>query len=277
MNLQNEKFLKVYKFLFEDEKFIKLSIDAKVTYSIMLERNYLSIQNNLRDDNGYYIILRITEIQKILNCGNQKAGKILNELELVGLIDKRKQGSSNPDLIYLKNFKVKCENQKCENHTTNDVKCENQKCENHIYNKTNINKTNINKTNISKNNIQSGALAPDNNRVVKITTQEQGQKQIFKIPLKNGDYYTLYQEQVEFYKSLYPNINIEQELRNIIGWNIANLNKRKSLKGIKKHINFWLQKSNSNALEKQENFNQKEKCVNVVYEPNYSKDDFLSL
>ena len=44
-----------------------------------------------------------------------------------------------------------------------------QYCENHSYNNTNINKNNINKTYI---NIQSGALAPDNKRVVKITTQE---------------------------------------------------------------------------------------------------------
>ena len=110
---------------------------------------------------------------------------------------------------------------------------------------------------------------------MKITTQEQ--EQLFKIPLKNGEYYILCQEQVDIYKNLYPNINIEQELKNIIGWNLSNVNKRKTIKGINNHINSWLQKSNSNALEKQENFNQKEKCVNVVYEPNYSKDDFLSL
>lgn len=268
MNFENEKFLKVYKFLFEDEKFIKLSIDAKVIYSIMLERNYLSIQNNLRDDSGYYIILKNTEIQKILNCGSQKAVKILNELELVNLIEKKKQGLKKPDLIYLKSYFLNCEN-----HNSKNVKITTQEFGKSLSNNININKNNIKKIDINK--IKSGALAPDNNRVVKITTQEQ-QQQIFKIPLKNGDYYTLYQEQVEFYKSLYPNINIEQELRNIIGWNIANLNKRKSLKCIKKHINFWLQKSNSNALEKQENFNQKEKCSNVVYEPNYSKDDFLS-
>nr|WP_317357512.1 replication initiator protein A [uncultured Tyzzerella sp.] len=272
--LANEKFYKLHKFLFEDERFEKLTIEGKVLYSLILERYKLSVERERKDENGYYVIFRITEIQKILNCGNQKAGKILNELELVGLIDKRKQGSSNPDLIYLKNlnFKVKCENQKFESHTTNDVKCENQKCENHIYNKTNINKTNI-KTDISKINIQSGALAPDNKGGVKITPQEQ----IYKIPLKNGDYYILYHEQVEIYKSLYPNINIEQELRNIIGWNMANVNKRKSLKGIKKHINLWLQKSNATALEKIENFNQKENRENVIYRPNYSTDDFFNI
>ena len=273
--LEDEKFLKFYKFLFEDEKFEKVSIEGKVLYSLMLERYKLSIQRERKYDSGYYIILRITEIQKILRCGSQKAVKVLNELELVGLIDKRKQGSTNPDLIYLKNFnKVNCENQNFENQHTNTMNCENQNFENHNNNKTNNNKINS-KINISKTNIQSGALAPDNKGVVIFTTQEQVEQQIFKIPLKNGDYYTIYQEQIEIYKNLYPNINIEQELRNIIGWNMANINKRKSLKGINKHINLWLQKSNSNVLEKQENFNQNKKDEN--YKPNYSKDDFFNI
>lgn len=216
--LEDEKFFKFYKFLFEDEKFEKLSIEGKVLYNLMLERYKLSIQRERKDDNGHYIILRITEIQKILRCGSQKAVKILNELELVGLIDKRKRGSTNPDLIYLRNFnKVNYENQNFENHNTNKV--------------------NTNKINISKTDIISGALAQDNKGVVKITTQQQ---KIYTILLKNGDYYNLYEEYIELYKELYPNINIEQELRNIIGWNLANVNKRKTLKGIKRHINLWL-------------------------------------
>lgn len=216
--LEDEKFFKFYKFLFEDEKFEKLSIEGKVLYNLMLERYKLSIQRERKDDNGHYIILRITEIQKILRCGSQKAVKILNELELVGLIDKRKRGSTNPDLIYLRNFnKVNYENQNFENHNTNKV--------------------NTNKINISKTDIISGALAQDNKGVVKITTQQQ---KIYTILLKNGDYYNLYEEYIELYKELYPNINIEQELRNIIGWNLAKVNKRKTLKGIKRHINLWL-------------------------------------
>nr|WP_317360024.1 replication initiator protein A [uncultured Tyzzerella sp.] len=268
--LENEKFFKFYKFLFEDEKFEKLSIEGKVLYSLMLERYKLSVERERKDENGHYVILRIKEIQKILRCGSQKAVKILNELELVGLIDKRKRGSSNPDLIYLKNFKVNYENQNFENQNTNGVNCENQNFENHNNNKTNINKIN-NKIDISKTNIQSGALAPDNKRVVKITTQE---KELYKIPLKNG-YYILYHEQVDIYKNLYPNINIEQELKNIIGWNLANVNKRKTIKGINRHINSWLQKSNTNALERIENFNQNKKNEN--YKPNYSKDDFFNI
>ena len=68
MNFENEKFLRVYKFLFENEKFNKLSTDGKIIYSLMLERNDLSIQNNLKDEIGYYIIMKNKEVQSILNC-----------------------------------------------------------------------------------------------------------------------------------------------------------------------------------------------------------------
>ena len=269
INFKNEKFFKVYKFLFEDDRFKNLSIDAKVIYSLIVERNSLSIKNNLKcKDGNYYIILKNKEIQSILNCGSQKAVKVLNELELVNLIVKKKQGLNKPNLIYLKSQFLTCEN-----HNSKDVKITTQENGKSHLNKNNINKTDINNINISKTDIKSGALAPDNNGDMKITTQKQ-----YSIPLKNGEYYNIYNDHIELYKSLYPNINVEQELRNIVGWNLANINKRKTLKGIKKHINLWLQKANSKALEKAISFNkinQNNKQENK-YEPKYSANDFFN-
>ena len=269
INFKNEKFFKVYKFLFEDDRFKNLSIDAKVIYSLIVERNSLSIKNNLKcKDGNYYIILKNKEIQSILNCGSQKAVKVLNELELVNLIVKKKQGLNKPNLIYLKSQFLTCEN-----HNSKDVKITTQEMGKSHLNKNNINKTDINNINISKTDIKSGALAPDNNGDVKITTQKQ-----YSIPLKNGEYYNIYNDHIELYKSLYPNINVEQELRNIVGWNLANINKRKTLKGIKKHIKLWLQNANSKALEKAISFNkinQNNKQENK-YEPKYSTNDFFN-
>ena len=269
INFENEKFFKVYKFLFEDDSFKNLSVDAKVIYSLIVERNSLSIKNNLKcKDGNYYIILKNKEIQSILNCGSQKAVKVLNELELVNLIVKKKQGLNKPNLIYLKSQFLTCEN-----HNSKDVKITTQENGKSHLNKNNINKTDINNINISKTDIKSGALAPDNNGDMKITTQKQ-----YSIPLKNGEYYNIYNDHIELYKSLYPNINVEQELRNIVGWNLANINKRKTLKGIKKHINLWLQKANSKALEKAISFNkinQNNKQENK-YEPKYSTNDFFN-
>lgn len=269
INFENEKFFKVYKFLFEDDSFKNLSVDAKVIYSLIVERNSLSIKNNLKcKDGNYYIILKNKEIQSILNCGSQKAVKVLNELELVNLIVKKKQGLNKPNLIYLKSQFLTCEN-----HNSKDVKITTQENGKSHLNKNNINKTDINNINISKTDIKSGALAPDNNGDMKITTQKQ-----YSIPLKNGEYYNIYNDHIELYKSLYPNINVEQELRNIVGWNLANINKRKTLKGIKKHINLWLQNANSKALEKAISFNkinQNNKQENK-YEPKYSTNDFFN-
>ena len=250
--LENKKFFKLYKFLF-DKEFKETSSEAKIIYSIMIERNNLSIINSLKDNKGYYIIMKNTEIQDILNCGKQKAINILNELEQANLIERKRQGLNKPNLIYLNTY---------ENDTLTSTKTELQEIEqayikeyeNHTQNNTNINKIDINKT-----DIKSGALAPDN--------------KIYSIPLKNGVYYNLYDKHIELYKTLYPNINVEQEIKNIIGWNLANVNKRKTLKGIQKHINFWLQRANNNAIEKDNiNFKQKDNR----YEPNYSKNDFFN-
>ncbi len=40
-----------------------------------------------------------------LNCGNQKAVKLMDELEgKNGLIERKRQGLGKPNLIYVKNF-----------------------------------------------------------------------------------------------------------------------------------------------------------------------------
>ena len=221
-----EKFFKLYKFLFEDEEYKSLSIESKVVYSIMIDRNELSVKNNLIDDKGQvYIFMKIEEIKNLINCGAQKAVKILSELELVGLIKKEKVGFNKPNKIYLKS-----QHWNSENHNTGIMKIKNMELRKSQSIKTNINKTKYNKTDI---NNKSGALAPD-------------KETVFQIPLKDGSYYNLNKQDVDTYKSLYPNIDIEQEIRNIIGWNIANPSKRKTKVGIKKHINTWLSSSNQN-------------------------------
>ncbi len=107
------QFFKLYKFLFEDEEYKRLSIESKVVYSIMIDRNELSTQNNLIDDKGQvYIFMKIEEIKNLINYGEQKAVKILIELELVGLIKKEKIGFNKPNKIYLKSQYWNSENQR---------------------------------------------------------------------------------------------------------------------------------------------------------------------
>lgn len=63
----------------------------------------------------------------------------------------------------------------------------------------------------------------------------------FVLPLNKGEY-GVTEAQVEKYKALYPAVDVEQELRNMIGWLDSNPTKRKTATGIKSFITRWLNK-----------------------------------
>ena len=126
-------FIRVPTVLFSDEQFKNMSAEAKVLYGILLKRMDLSAKNGWLDGQGrVYIICTLEEIMETLNCGNQKAVKLMDELEgKIGLIERKRQGLGKPNLIYVKNFICpvdKVDNSspshflKCENHTSGDVK-----------------------------------------------------------------------------------------------------------------------------------------------------------
>lgn len=104
-------FYRIPKLLFTDEYFRKLSCDAKVLYGLMLDRMCLSLRNHWVDnEKRVYIIFTIEQVTEYLNCGRDKAMKILAELDMkkgIGLIDRVKQGFGKPDAIYVKNFIAK--------------------------------------------------------------------------------------------------------------------------------------------------------------------------
>ncbi len=122
-------FYRVPKVLFTREQFKHLSAESKTLYGIMLDKLDLSIKNNWFDEHGrVYIIYTIEQIMEDLNCGNKKAGQLLQELEeKAGLIEKKRQGLGKPNLIYVKNFISVVDNtveghfQKCQNDTSGSV------------------------------------------------------------------------------------------------------------------------------------------------------------
>ena len=63
---------------------------------------------------------------------------------------------------------------------------------------------------------------------------------MFRIPLNDGTEKEVTQKEVEQYKFLYPAVDVEQEIRNILGWNLKNPKRRKTPGGIDRHINNWL-------------------------------------
>ena len=130
-------FIRIPTVLFSQKQFKNISPEAKVLYGILLKRMDLSAKNGWFDDQGrVYIICTLEEIMETLNCGNQKAVKLMDELEgKIGLIERKRQGLGKPNLIYVKNFICpvdKVDNSspshflKCENHTSGDVKITHQ-------------------------------------------------------------------------------------------------------------------------------------------------------
>ena len=101
-------FYRVPRLLIKDERFKKLSSDAKLLYGLMLDRMSLSMKNEWFDDeNRAYIIYTIDSIMEDLGCAKEKAVKVLADLDSVkgiGLVEKVRRGLGKPDIIYVKNF-----------------------------------------------------------------------------------------------------------------------------------------------------------------------------
>ena len=77
-------FYRIPKMLFKEKMFKDVSAEAKVLYGLMLDRTGLSAKNGwLDEENRVYIVYTIAEIMEDLNCADQKAGKLLSELDTV--------------------------------------------------------------------------------------------------------------------------------------------------------------------------------------------------
>ena len=111
MEAEQYSFYRVPKVLFTAECFKSLYCEAKVLYGLMLDRMSLSIKNRWFDEEDrVYIIFTVEEIAELLNCGTQKAVKLMKELDSnqgIGLIEKKRLGLGKPNVIYVKNFLVK--------------------------------------------------------------------------------------------------------------------------------------------------------------------------
>ena len=119
-------FYRIPKVLFTEERFKAISTEAKVLYGLLLDRMSLSAKNGWQDkENRVYIIFTIEDIMEAMGCADQKAGKLLYELESkCGLIERKRQGLGKPNLIYVKNFVTPSESRflNRENHDSGEVK-----------------------------------------------------------------------------------------------------------------------------------------------------------
>ena len=111
MEAEQYSFYRVPKVLFTESCFKALSCEAKVLYGLMLDRMSLSIKNRWLDsEDRVYIIFTVEEIAELMNCGTQKAVKLVKELDSnngIGLIEKKRLGLGKPNVIYVKNFMLR--------------------------------------------------------------------------------------------------------------------------------------------------------------------------
>lgn len=88
--------------LFCNEKYKKLSIEAKVIYAFLLNRMNLSRINKWINGRGeIYLIYTRKEIQSKLNLSDKPVTRVFKELRETNLIKEEKQGFGKPNLIYI--------------------------------------------------------------------------------------------------------------------------------------------------------------------------------
>lgn len=111
MEAEQYSFYRIPKMLFTAECFRSLSCEAKVLYGLMLDRMGLSIKNRwIDEEDRVYIVFTVEETAELMNCGTQKAVKLMKELDTdkgIGLIEKKRLGMGKPNVIYVKNFMEK--------------------------------------------------------------------------------------------------------------------------------------------------------------------------
>ena len=105
---QEFTYFRIPRLLITSPRFRYLSTEAKLLYGMMLDRMSLSVKNEWYDEDGrVYIYFTVEEICEDMNCGRDKAMKLLGELDTrkgVGLIERVKQGQGKPTKLYVKRF-----------------------------------------------------------------------------------------------------------------------------------------------------------------------------
>ena len=114
-------FFRIPKALFQEQRFQDLSTDAKTLYGILLDRMSLSVKNEWFDKKGrVFIIFTIEDVKRTLRCADNKATKLLRELEKFGLIERKRRGQGKPCLVYVKNFSSESSKESVKNRDNHD-------------------------------------------------------------------------------------------------------------------------------------------------------------
>ena len=144
-------FFRIPKALFQEQRFQDLSTDAKTLYGILLDRMSLSVRNEWFDKKGrVFIIFTIEDVKRTLRCADNKATRLLRELEEFGLIERKRRGQGKPCLVYVKNFSSESSKESVKNRDNDDSCGSKIACQDPVKSrgiKKKENKTEMNNTN----------------------------------------------------------------------------------------------------------------------------------
>ena len=144
-------FFRIPKALFQEHRFQDLSTDAKTLYGILLDRMSLSVKNEWFDKKGrVFIIFTIEDVKRTLRCADNKATRLLRELEKFGLIERKRRGQGKPCLVYVKNFSSESSKESVKNRDNDDSCGSKIACQDPVKSrgiKKKENKTEMNNTN----------------------------------------------------------------------------------------------------------------------------------
>lgn len=91
----SERYYKLPKILFEDEKYMDMKLEVKVAYSILKDRLELSLSRGWIDEEGaVYLVFSNSKLMKLLGCSKSKLLSIKKTLKEYDLIDEVQQSSS---------------------------------------------------------------------------------------------------------------------------------------------------------------------------------------
>ena len=145
-------FYRIPKALFQEPRFQSLSTDAKTLYGILLDRMSLSVRNEWFDKKGrVFIIFTIEDVKRTLRCADNKATRLLRELEEFGLIERKRRGQGKPCLVYVKNFSAESSKESVKNRDNDDSCGSKIACQDPVKSrgiKKKENKTEMNNTNL---------------------------------------------------------------------------------------------------------------------------------
>ena len=145
-------FYRIPKALFQEQRFQNLSTDAKTLYGILLDRMSLSVKNGWLDkQDRVFILFTIEDVKRALRCADNKATRLLRELEKFGLIERKRRGQGKPCLVYVKNFSAESSKESVKNRDNDDSCGSKIACQDPVKSrgiKKKENKTEMNNTNL---------------------------------------------------------------------------------------------------------------------------------